>query len=491
MHKCTLGNMLALRLCALALADVIPVIISGIDVRAVTRLFQPICFLLFCSLLAHFIWRKSSFGLMVKGESALKMWRPTNAPSKKPTFKFPQSSISNRFRSTALKKEVKVETKKAQREIVSSDTQIERNALMVDTYPKIQEFCANLGLDFQVIDMRWGIPDESQLDHSMEELCLSEIKNCQNLSLGPNFVPVRSVYPNYMSRNCKLKEQSEKDILAWQECEMRLQDVLRKAATSAYHNNSLTKEQLHQFYLSVTESEMTKGILKAKNADSKCLIYLRKFTNFPDSLDGDDLNEGSGEEMNMVDDSPALYVDYVIVNKKTMCLLRSNLAMIASGSSVLLWDIPTGKCDQAIAKTVFRKAMFMRADWMENCTGTSTIIVRSPNHKFIVIGSEDGYVLLYRTDNGMPIQMKAPDTKHEAPVCQVAVSPNNKWVSSFCVNNFLKLWSACNNEEHFSIQLRSQAVKLQFTLDSKHLAVLSEKSNVCIFKVHEGKTFNG
>lgn len=76
-------------------------------------------------------------------------------------------------------------------------------------------------------------------------------------------------------------------------------------------------------------------------------------------------------------------------------------------------------------------------------------------------------------------------------VCQVAVSPNNKWVSSFCVNNFLKLWSACNNEEHFSIQLRSQAVKLQFTLDSKHLAVLSEKKNVCIFKVHEGKTFKG
>lgn len=73
-----------------------------------------------------------------------------------------------------------------------SDTQIERNALMVDTYPKIQEFCANLGLDFQVIDMHWGIPDESQLDYSMEELCLSEIKNCQNLSLGPNFVVNKS-----------------------------------------------------------------------------------------------------------------------------------------------------------------------------------------------------------------------------------------------------------------------------------------------------------
>lgn len=70
--------------------------------------------------------------------------------------------------------------------------------------------------------------------------------------------PVRSVYPNYMSRNCKLKEQSEKDILAWQECEMRLQDVLRKSAASAYHNNSLTKEQRHQFYLSGKTSRKSK-----------------------------------------------------------------------------------------------------------------------------------------------------------------------------------------------------------------------------------------
>ena len=70
----------------------------------------------------------------------------------------------------------------------SSDTQIERNALMIDVYPKIQEFCADFGLDFQVVDMRWGIPEESQLDYSTEELCLSEIENCQNLSMGPNFV---------------------------------------------------------------------------------------------------------------------------------------------------------------------------------------------------------------------------------------------------------------------------------------------------------------
>lgn len=361
--------------------------------------------------------RTSSFSLMVKGESALKKCKPTNVSGKEPTFKLPQSfSMSNCSRSNVRIKEDKVEMKKKpQQDDTSSliteetdeikkeefynlligqlenlpnlpksivriflsstfkDTQIERNALMVDVYPKIQEFCANHGLDFQVVDMRWGIPEDTQADYSTEELCLYEIENCQNLSLGPNFVafigsrygyrplpqtidvcvfnyilleakekatkncdllknwyikdtnaippvytlqPVRNVYPNYMSRNPNMKEQSEKAALAWQQCEAKLKFVLRKAATSAYHNKSLTKEQSHRFHLSVTETEVTKGVLNVKNAESKSLVYLRKFSNFPDSLDGDDLNNGSGEEMNMVDDSPTLYVDYVTFNKK-------------------------------------------------------------------------------------------------------------------------------------------------------------------------------
>ena len=65
-----------------------------------------------------------------------------------------------------------------------------------------------------------------------------------------NMQPVRSVYPNYMSRDPKLKEQSENDILAWQDCEMRLQTLLRKAAVSTCENRSLSKEQCHRFYLS-------------------------------------------------------------------------------------------------------------------------------------------------------------------------------------------------------------------------------------------------
>lgn len=36
--------------------------------------------------------------------------------------------------------------------------------------------------------MRWGVRDESTDDHSTLDLCLKELKACQELSTGPNFV---------------------------------------------------------------------------------------------------------------------------------------------------------------------------------------------------------------------------------------------------------------------------------------------------------------
>ena len=55
-------------------------------------------------------------------------------------------------------------------------------------YPDLRKFCASVDLDFQVVDMRWGVTEDSQNDHSVEQLCLLEVENCQKMSRGPNFV---------------------------------------------------------------------------------------------------------------------------------------------------------------------------------------------------------------------------------------------------------------------------------------------------------------
>ena len=43
---------------------------------------------------------------------------------------------------------------------------MERNTLMEWVYPKIKEYCKEKhGLEFQVVDMRWGVRDEMTNEH--------------------------------------------------------------------------------------------------------------------------------------------------------------------------------------------------------------------------------------------------------------------------------------------------------------------------------------
>ena len=40
----------------------------------------------------------------------------------------------------------------------------------------------------QAVDMRWGVPAQANDDHTITDLCIEEIVNCQKYSIGPNFV---------------------------------------------------------------------------------------------------------------------------------------------------------------------------------------------------------------------------------------------------------------------------------------------------------------
>lgn len=73
-----------------------------------------------------------------------------------------------------------------------TDTKHERNTLMEKAYPRIKAFCQELGYDFQVVDMRWGIRDEATDNQMGTEICLRELTMCQKLSTGPNFVSLMS-----------------------------------------------------------------------------------------------------------------------------------------------------------------------------------------------------------------------------------------------------------------------------------------------------------
>lgn len=71
---------------------------------------------------------------------------------------------------------------------MSIDTVEERNMLIKEVFPELRRYCQTKGLDFEVVDMRWGVRDNATSDHLTSQLCLQEIDNCKRLSMGPNFV---------------------------------------------------------------------------------------------------------------------------------------------------------------------------------------------------------------------------------------------------------------------------------------------------------------
>ncbi|XP_029445447.1 NACHT and WD repeat domain-containing protein 2 [Rhinatrema bivittatum] len=69
------------------------------------------------------------------------------------------------------------------------DTEAERSALREHVYPKLREFCReNYGLEFQVIDLYWGIESEEWDDPDLQKTRMRLLEECLKTSAGPCFV---------------------------------------------------------------------------------------------------------------------------------------------------------------------------------------------------------------------------------------------------------------------------------------------------------------
>lgn len=69
-----------------------------------------------------------------------------------------------------------------------SDFLLERRILNDEIYPVIDEFCQKQGYNFQLIDLRWGVNNESALNQNTLAICLDEVRRCKTLSPKPNFL---------------------------------------------------------------------------------------------------------------------------------------------------------------------------------------------------------------------------------------------------------------------------------------------------------------
>eukprot|EP00794_Sanderia_malayensis_P011746 gene11746-12966_t len=216
-----------------------------------------------------------------------------------------------------------------------TDTFVERNNLMEKVYPKLKKYCQSLGYDFQVVDMRWGVRDEATDDHMTSELCMRELSACQKLSTGPNFItflgqkygyrpfppkihhsefeamlstikkredndlltkwfikddnlvpamytlqPVRSLLPNYNNRSVSDEERRAASGQWWEAFET-MQAILREAAIKA----KLSENQAAKYRISVTDDEIRRGIINAKQPNKHCYWFKRNIVDLKENLD--------------------------------------------------------------------------------------------------------------------------------------------------------------------------------------------------------------
>jgi hypothetical protein len=69
-----------------------------------------------------------------------------------------------------------------------TDTEWERNLLLEDVTPYIEDYARRHGIDYYFVEMRFGIRDDAAQHHKTSEICMAELERCQSESLGFTYV---------------------------------------------------------------------------------------------------------------------------------------------------------------------------------------------------------------------------------------------------------------------------------------------------------------
>lgn len=202
------------------------------------------------------------------------------------------------------------------------DFKAERKALHENVFPELQKFCESKKLRFQAVDLRWGVSDEAALEQQTMNICLDEIKRCQEVSPHFNFIVLlgdrygwipltpqveKTEFEEILSR----VKESDKTLLAqWYHLDTNAvppEYVLKPRqenflARLNYYSWSQTEKLLHAIFLdaikclgwpandtrrnkyqySATHQEIIEGALKEPDKRGRVFAFLRNIQNLND-----------------------------------------------------------------------------------------------------------------------------------------------------------------------------------------------------------------
>ena len=197
-----------------------------------------------------------------------------------------------------------------------SDFILERNILNDEIFPIVDDYCQQRGYNFQLIDLRWGVNNESALNQNTIAICLDEVKRCRTLSPKPNFLVMAGErygwipLPAKISKNdfyeiMSVATSEEKEIITewyildeneiggefylktrsgkyvddelWFQTESDVYNALKNCVVNKLN---MSEEKVRLITSSATEQEIFEGLLDYKGISNNTIAVFR--TNYPE-----------------------------------------------------------------------------------------------------------------------------------------------------------------------------------------------------------------
>jgi len=216
-------------------------------------------------------------------------------------------------------------TQKEIRLFVSStfdDQGAERTEFQKNVFPRLKSFCASFGWGFQVVDLRWGIRDESTDDHRTVEICMGEIDRCQKTSPGCYFAlllgnrygwrpPAAKILATDYTEMIRVHQGTETEAKLqewyrldenvipayykltplndenrsrfWKTDMVLLTTAIHQAAGQLRDEGVFDLERYRLYTVAVTEQEVVNGLFNYPGADGHSLAFLRDIEGYKHS----------------------------------------------------------------------------------------------------------------------------------------------------------------------------------------------------------------
>ncbi|WP_294591821.1 DUF4062 domain-containing protein [uncultured Bacteroides sp.] len=197
------------------------------------------------------------------------------------------------------------------------DMEVERDLLQYRVFPEIYRYCNQKGWQFEGVDLRWGISQEAGYDQKTMQICLDELRRCQELSPQPNFLILLGERYGWIPLPEKIPAEDAIHIMSvatkkeaelftcWYQLDTNTLnggEYILQPRKGKYRNPEFYQKNVEQplrilidkfsnrvkdnqkrlyYNSSATEQEIIKGALTVTDSQKHVILYLRRLKKIP------------------------------------------------------------------------------------------------------------------------------------------------------------------------------------------------------------------